>query len=104
MEKYIDKIQVLIDNEFITLNEVLLYAYNYNALQELNEEIERNTFEPDYTDNYEYQQMLQEQAIEYEKEQEELEANNPHNYDPSDDYLDDYTHEDIIEAQKNKAV
>jgi hypothetical protein len=31
-----NKIQVLIDNEFITLNEVLEYAYNHNALEELN--------------------------------------------------------------------
>ena len=66
-----DKIQVLIDNGFITLNDVLLYAYNHNALQELNEEYERNS----------YIKMMEEQAIEYEKEQEELEANNPHNYD-----------------------
>lgn len=67
-----DKIQVLIDNGFITLDEVLIYAYNHNALEELNEDW-KNSVDETY-------------------------------YDPSDDYLDDYTHEDIIEAEKNKAV
>lgn len=67
-----DKIQVLIDNGFITLNEVLIYAYNHNALEELNEDWKNSVDETDY--------------------------------DPSDDYLGDYTHEDIIEAEKNKAV
>jgi hypothetical protein len=53
-----NKIQVLIDNGFITLNDVLIYAYNHNALEELNEEYERNNFEPEYPDDDFYDQMI----------------------------------------------
>jgi len=49
-----DKIQVLIDNGFITLNEVLLYAYNHNALEDLNNQAD----EEDY-----YDQMISKYGI-----------------------------------------
>jgi hypothetical protein len=105
-----DKIQVLIDNGFITLNEVLTYAYNHHALEELNSQVDdyeytqminQPMFEPDpkdidyeseLNDSYvgpdydysepddEYSKMMQEQTDEFHKEQEELEANNPHNH------------------------
>jgi hypothetical protein len=45
-----DKIQVLIDNGFITLNEVLLYAYNHNALEELNNN-HQDEIDYDYPDD-----------------------------------------------------
>ena len=41
-----NKIQVLIDNGFIELNDVLLYAYNHNALEDLNNQ------EPEYDYDY----------------------------------------------------
>jgi hypothetical protein len=60
-----DKIQVLIDNGFITLNDVLTYAYNHHALEELNEEYERNNFEPEYPDyDDDYNQMINEHEYE----------------------------------------
>jgi hypothetical protein len=49
-----DKIQVLIDNGFITLNEVLTYAYNHHALEELNNQV----------DDYEYTQMINQPMFE----------------------------------------
>ena len=41
-----NKIQVLIDNGFIELNDVLLYAYNHHALEDLNNQ------EPEYDYDY----------------------------------------------------
>ena len=91
-----NKVEILVNNGFITIDEVYEFIHKYQELKDLADEVERDRFDTyiDPEDDYdysepddEYSKMMQEQTDAFHKEQEELEANNPHNYvDPYDDY------------------
>lgn len=74
-----NKIQVLIDNGFITLNEVLTYAYNHHALEELNSQV----------DDYEYTQMINQPMFEPDPKDIDYESELNDSY-VGPDYDDDY--------------
>tara|TARA_B110000503_G_C7129765_1_gene406343 strand:+ start:1152 stop:1622 length:471 start_codon:yes stop_codon:yes gene_type:complete len=52
------KIQVLIDNGFIELNDVLLYAYNHHALEDLNNQVEDDSYYDQMISKYEIEEQL----------------------------------------------
>ena len=53
-----NKIQVLIDNGFIELNDVLLYAYNHHALEDLNNQVEDDSYYDQMISKYEIEEQL----------------------------------------------
>ena len=75
-----NKIQVLIDNGFIELNDVLLYAYNHNALEDLNNQ------EPEYDYDYTGYDQIREGDENYivdlnkDEEQDAQELNDDYSY------------------------